>query len=400
MKKIFIFFILVFNLTFAQGETSVFGEQNDTLSEKIQNLNQNDQRVYENIAPSDESTDFEKNEKDPFIPQSSLVLTNEDYPNKFYVGEVFCIIINAKTTENTDFDFLVSVDKNNELDFLNPNPIWEKNNDSYTSTLWFVAKTSNASLNQISVKLSRNKEIFQEAHININPIKFENITANKNYSHIVASSLEVKKLKAGIFDDKNIIMMLELNATNANLKNFYIQGIKKQGIENLKGDLNASSGFYYAILPSYQNNFNFSYFNKDEKKIENFNLNFQVSDDEISTQSDLNPVNKQLNIYKQYALWALTLIFALIFIFKKNYIILALGVVCFALGFLVDTKTQNAILKANSKAQILPTQQSTYFYSNTKAENVEILGKRLNYVKVLFQNGKIGWVQSEDLQKN
>lgn len=62
----------------------------------------------------------------------------------------------------------------------------------------------------------------------------ENTLSNKDFSHLVASSLEIKKVKASYFDDANIIMMVELNATNTNLKSFFIEGIQKQGIEKFK----------------------------------------------------------------------------------------------------------------------------------------------------------------------
>ncbi|EHP0985778.1 hypothetical protein KN847_001272, partial [Campylobacter coli] len=46
------------------------------------------------------------------------------------------------------------------------------------------------------------------------------------------------------------------------------------------------------------------------------------------------------------------------------------------------------------------TESSTYFYTANSNEKVEVLGKRLHYVKVLFRDDKIGWVESSDLQKN
>ncbi len=47
----------------------------------------------------------------------------------------------------------------------------------------------------------------------------------------------------------------------------------------------------------------------------------------------------------------------------------------------------------------LPTEPSTYFYTANADEKVEVLGKRQNYIKVLFSDGKIGWVNKDDLQK-
>ena len=394
MRFLFVFFLLTLNL-FSENEIHNFEERN-----KIQNLAKEEQRIYQNIAPSDEQEDFESNVEDPFIPQSSLVLSTQDYPHKVYVGEVFCIQLYAKTTEDTNFDFELSVEKNKELEFLNPNPKWKKLEDSYETNLCFEAKNSNANLEQIFVQLTRNKEMFQEASLKINPIQFELTPTNRNFSHIVASSLEIKKIKTSYFDDKNLIMMLELNATNANLKGFYIDNIPKQGIENFKGDFNASNAFYYAIFPDYKNRFEFSYFNKDTKKLENFNLELKISDDEISTQSDLNPTNKDFNVYKQYGLWILSFLFAIIFIFTRSFIVLFLALICFALSFLVDTSTHSGILKAGTKVKILPTTPSTYFYTANSNEEVEILNQRENYIKILLENGKIGWVNRENLQKN
>lgn len=96
----------------------------------------------------------------------------------------------------------------------------------------------------------------------------------------------------------------------------------------------------------------------------------KISDDEVSTQSDLNPTNRDFNIYKQYALWALTLILALWFVWKKNYFILAGALLCFILGFLVDTNTENAILKAGSRAKFYQLNHQLIFIQ-------QILTKRL-----------------------
>lgn len=373
---------------------------NNNLQIGFKNLPKEEQKIYENIAPSDESEDYQKNIEDPFIPQSSLVLITSNYANKIFVGEVFPITVYAKTTENTNFNFHIELIKNNDLLFLNPDAKWIKKDNIYETTLWFEAKTSNANLEQIIVKLSRNDVFFQKANIALNPIKFENTPSSNNFSHLVASSLEIKKVKTNHFDNQNVIMIMEINATNANLKSFYLKGIEKQGVENLRGDFNSSNGYYYAVFPASKNIFSFSYFNKDEKKLQNYNLKIKISEDSISTQSDLNPTNKDFNTYKQYGLWLITLLLAIFFIFKKNYIILTIALICFISGFLVDTSTQTGILKAKAKAKILPTELSTYFYTANTNEKVEILGERKPYVKVLFKDGKIGWVKNEDLAKN
>ncbi|EGK8000528.1 hypothetical protein ACSD67_001192 [Campylobacter upsaliensis] len=375
------------------AEPSVFEGQQKTIESQ--------KEFYKNIAPSDENTDYENNRYEDYVAHSSLALTSEEYPQNFYVGEAFNIELYAKTLEDVKFDFNLSLVKNDSLHFLNPKSSFEKiSNDTYKNTLWFEAKDANANLEQIVVSMLRNGEVFQKASLQIQPLRFQYPPKEQTYAHIVASSLDVGQVKTSYFDEKNIIMMLELNATNANLKSFFVNGVQKQGIENYKGDFNASKAFYYAIFPANKNHFEFFYFNKESKKLENFNIKLQVSNDEISTQSDLNPTNKDFNVYKQYALWALAFVLAILFIFKRNYFILGFALLSFALSFLVDTNTHNGLLKTNTRVKILPTEPSTYFYTTNTEEEVEILGKRENYIKVLFKNGKIGWVNDTDLLKN
>ena len=373
------------------AETSVFDGQQKVISKEL----------YQNIAPSDESTNYEKNTYETFVARSTLVLTSEEYAQNFYIGEVFSIELYAKTLEDTEFDFNISLIKNESLNFLNPKSPFEKiSNDTYKNTLWFEAKDANANLEEIIVEMLRNEQVFQKASLKINPIRFHSPKKDNIFSHIVASSLDVKQVNTSYFDEKNVFMILELNATNANLKGFFVNGVQKQGIENYKGDFNVSKAFYYAIFPANKDHFEFSYFNKEDKKLESFDIKLQISDDEISTQSDLNPTNKDFNAYKQYALWALAFILALFFVFKRNYFILAFALLSFALSFLVDTNTHNGLLKANARIKILPTEPSTYFYTTSTQEEVEILGKRENYIKILLRNGKIGWANEVDLLKN
>lgn len=395
MKILYLLCFLTLSL-FAQGEVSVFSDQ----SRKIDALPEIEKRIYQNIAPSDENGDFEREIRDPFVSQSALVLTSDELPSSVYVGEVFPLTIYAKTYENTNFDFKIFVDKNDDLIFLNPNAKWIKQDDSYQATLWFEAKTLNANLERIIVKLTRNDEPFQEAVFTPSPIRFKASLSDKNFSHLVAGSLQIKKVKTSHFDENNLIMMMELNATNTNLRSFHMNGISRQGIENLKGDFNASEAFYYAILPQSAKDFEFSYFNKNNNKLENFSFKLQISDDEVSTQSDLSPISKDFTLYKQYALWVLCFIFVVIFVLKRSYIILTLAFICFVTSFLFVENVKNATLKARSSVKILPTESSTYFYTNDLEERVEILGKRKDYIKILLQNGQTGWINANDLQED
>ena len=366
-------------------------------------LDEKGQQVYNNIAESDERGDYTQNILDPFVATSSLVLSTKEYKSEYLVGEVFTIELTAKTDEKTDFDFELSFNKNDSLVFLNPSVKWQQNGNEYTTTLWFEAKDVNAELLQIVVNLTRNKESFQQASLNISPLQFKRVSAGKNFSHLVAKELVIKRVKSDYFDDKNLVMIVEFEAKEANLKNFWLDNEKliQQRVDGFRGDFNNSTAFYSAVFSPNLNELHFSYYNTTTQNLESVDLKVELSDEKVSTQTDLNPKNNDLIFYKRLGLWVLAAVFAVIFVFKRNYIFFAIALLAFIISFFIGaSNTQMAILKANSRAKILPTMQSTYFYTSEKDEEVEILGKRKEWVKVLLQDGKIGWVQDENLQKN
>lgn len=367
-------------------------------------LSERQKQIYQNIAPSEDDGDLSKNIDDPFIATSSLVLSLDEYKKSYFVGELITLKLYAKTTETTEFDFKLDFIKSQSLEFLNPNAKWQKEGNDYFTTLYFQAKDLNARLEQIDVSLTRNGTIFQQSSFVLEPISFKKVNAGRSYSGIVADELVVKSSRTRHFDTTNLVIVMELYAKNANLKNFFIDdsAFLTQRIDNVNGDFNGSSASYSAVFAPSKNTLSFSYFNLKNNQLEDINLQIIINDDEpVSTQSDLNPSSNSLNFYKQIGLWILAGLFALGFVFRRNFVFFALALICFALSFLFDSSSiQKGVVKANASAKLLPTSNSTYFHTSSADEEVEILGKRQDYIKVLFKDGKIGWVKSDDLRKN
>lgn len=367
-------------------------------------LNETEIQIYKNISQSEEKEVNIEGTVNNIRGLSSLALRVLDYKKDYYVGEVFPITIYAKTDESSEFGFRVDLDKNNDLAFLNKDVKWEKVQGEYKASLWFEAKSTNAKLNNINISLTRNKVPFQDTTLNIENIRFKRVNADKNYANLVASELKVKKFRTNRFDDKNLVMIVELSAKNANLNNFNIANdttLVKQRIDNVNGDFNSSSAFYSAIFAPSKNELSFSYFNTQSNKLEEINLAVELSSNEtVNTQSDLNPTVNAMDFYKQLALWIIAAVCAFVYIFKRSYVFLAIALIVFILSFFVVSSSYKATIKANTSAKLLPTENSTYFYTSSQEEEVDVLTSRQNYKKVLFKNGKIGWVDEKDLQKN
>lgn len=367
-------------------------------------LNETEIQIYKNISQSEEKEVNIEGTVNNIRGLSSLALRVLDYKKDYYVGEVFPITIYAKTDESSEFGFRVDLDKNNDLALLNKDVKWEKVQGEYKASLWFEAKSTNAKLNNIKISLTRNKVPFQDTTLNIENIRFKRVNADKNYANLVASELKVKKFRTNRFDDKNLVMIVELSAKNANLNNFNIANdttLVKQRIDNVNGDFNSSSAFYSAIFAPSKNELSFSYFNTQSNKLEEINLAVELSSNEtVNTQSDLNPTVNAMDFYKQLALWIIAAVCAFVYIFKRSYVFLAIALIVFILSFFVVSSSYKATIKANTSAKLLPTENSTYFYTSSQEEEVDVLTSRQNYKKVLFKNGKIGWVDEKDLQKN
>jgi uncharacterized pyridoxamine 5'-phosphate oxidase family protein len=60
--------------------------------------------------------------------------------------------------------------------------------------------------------------------------------------------------------------------------------------------------------------------------------------------------------------------------------------------FVPNTKI---LLEPDTKIYILPTKHSTIFNKLEQKELVEIINKKKNYLKVLFENKNIGWIKND-----
>ena len=79
-------------------------------------LNETELEIYKNMSSSDENEKYNEEVAYDTKENSSLVLRSLDYKKEYYVGEVFPIIIYAKTNEVSDFGFDIELDKNEDLE--------------------------------------------------------------------------------------------------------------------------------------------------------------------------------------------------------------------------------------------------------------------------------------------
>ncbi|WP_107691201.1 SH3 domain-containing protein [Campylobacter concisus] len=366
----------------------------------------------ERITPEQMRNIVPTNEPDISVPDNQvydkikvkeLLLKATNIPKNVVIGEIFSVEIVADTQNDFEFEFETQLDETN-IKWLNKkNFQWVKSEDNkYVGTFYLEATSIDAKTLKVNLDLKRNGENYQNSSINIFLPKLKELRSDENYNHIVADNLEVKKFKTTKFDDINNIMVVEIYGNNVDLSAFNIENktILKQGVDTINGDFNSQSAYYFAVFKPNKKSLDFNYYNLKKAKFESFSLPVSVEDDDVSTQIGLNPKQSEFSTYKDITIYSCVVIFILLAIWRRRLSYFFVAAVFIALGIYTYNPFGKAILKPDISVSILPTKNSTIFYTSRKNENVEILDTKGDYSKILFADGKIGWVKKDDLVKN
>ena len=341
-------------------------------------------------------------EESAFLGHSkSLFLSVEETPSKVYVGQVFSIKLKA-IVANDKIDGLGNTFSSaTGVDVLNPQNPWERSRDNtYYNTFYFKINSKTAVMPRLSVSLVERQEALESEIITLNTPQLIQLKADPFFSNVIAQSLTINKYKTTTFDAKNVIIVLEIEATAANLKDFKLSGIAKSGIDSFSDNGTSQKIYYYAILPNYQKSFDFTYFDLGSNKFNKITLPMSIESDEVSTQLGLNPKESIFEFYKTVGYGILSFIFFIILLKRRKWYYFVLSLIFLALFFLDQNPLNNAKLKSNSTIMILPMERSTVFFTSDKILDIEKLGERDNYIKILLPDGKIGWTDRENIIKN
>jgi hypothetical protein len=123
-----------------------------------------------------------------------------------------------------------------------------------------------------------------------------------------------------------------------------------------------------------------------------------LEDNLISTQTDLNPENDNMLLYKQIASVLSLIIFVILYFLTKNKINIFFILMFLIISTILLLPNKKVILYEDTKIYILPTQLSTIYKTLQYSQEVEILKQRGDFFKILFKNKHIGWVKKEDVE--
>ena len=403
--RFFVIFIIYLSCAFGFTVNISNSNRSNTLPLAVeQNISSN--KIFEtpvNINLTDENytNSQEQNKTDDIGQKQNIFLSYVETPTKIFVGQQFLVKVKSiVATQNFD-QIKNRVVPQKDIEVLNIDENWTKKSDSiYEKTFYLRAKKSDATFPKIYFELYKNENLISSQEFPDLPLNIINLHTDQYFSNVVASSLDILKVKTTKFDEQSLMVVLEIVAKNANLKDFRLPHISKGGIDSYVENFPMSKIYYYAIVPNYTNKLSFNYFNTKQNRFIKKTVRLVLSDEEISTQSDLNPQDSSFNLYKNITYGVVAVILLLIYFKRRRIIYLISFIVLIVLFFMGINPLRNIKIAQNTKVYILPTKNSTIFYVTPKTVQVKKLNTRENYIKIILPNAQIGWIKEKNVINN
>ena len=329
---------------------------------------------------------------------STLVNAESEYkysymPKKVYQNQLFpvTVIDTAQRNENPQFEF----DKLSSVQPISEDPLVIRNGDDKFYTFYFKAS-------KIDVRIPRLFIVSSSVNISLDPqnISLSTLKTREDYCGVLAADMKIRNSQVSNYDEKHHLVTLSMEAFEANLEDMKINNVEEHGIEDIKRDNAKVEAEFYVVIPVTQKMLKFTYFNTIKKQYVFLQVPVELAEATVTTQSDLNPKEDSFEKLKKYTFMILVLFFFLMFLFKRDFFYLVLGVVSLITLLTFYIPHEKICVKQGAPLYLIPTQTSTMSTKLDQELNTMILGERDEFIKIEYKKGIIGWIKNEDLCEN
>ena len=313
-------------------------------------------------------------------------------PKKVYEKQVFPISFltnNSESNREIIFDF-----QGQKKPVLN-SPVIIHNGSKTFYTFYFKTTEKIFTIPQVSVNFNGKSEILSGLTI---PVK--KLPKSRNFSGVIASGLKIKNHQVSVYDEKSNLIAISLEAHDANLEDIYIPSALKDGVENAKRDGSKMEIHYYIVLPAKATKLTFTYFDTIKETFVEKTIPIIMQDASVAAQTDLNPKDDSFETLKKYVLIGLSVLFVLLFLWKKDFFYLVMAVISAAILLTFYTAIATVCIKEGSPLYIVPTSNSTTSIHIDKQYKTTKLAERNEFIKIEYKHGIVGWIKNEDLCEN
>ncbi len=315
-------------------------------------------------------------------------------PKKVYQKQIFPVtLIDTRRNKHT---VLFQFETQSGLTPLSSKPLVIRNGNDNFYTFYFKAtKAHRVVIPPLTIHTPAEEILLPPQKIPVYQLR-----AKKNFCGVLAADMKIKGSQVSHYDETHYLVTLSMEAYEANLEDMRLKTVVESGIEDINRHGAKVEGEFYAVVPLSQKKLSFTYYNTIKEQFIPLSTKVELLESSVVTQTDLNPKKDSFEQLKRYTFIGLVAFFFLMFLLYRDFFYLVLGTVSAITLLTFYTPKEKVCIEQGAPLYILPTQTSSISTYVDKSYTTPLLGKRLNFNKIEYHHGIIGWIKDEDLCKN
>ena len=334
-----------------------------------------------------------------FLAFNTLLSASSQYkysymPKKVYENQVFpvtVICVSECSKEIPQFTF----DEISNIQPLSDSPSVIHNGSDSFFTFYFKAAQIDVRVPRLFINNNSNEFTLESQIVSLGTLQLRD-----DFCGVLAADMKIENSQVSNYDEKNNLVTFSVEALEANLEDMYLNNVLESGIEHIKRESSRVMAEFYFVVPELQKNIKFTYFNTIKNQYVYLSAPIEFETNTLVTQTDLNPQQDSFELLKKYSLMSLIGFFFIMFLFKRDFFYLILGVISLITLLTLYIPHKKICIKQGAPLYILPTGTSTMSTKVAKEFDSVLLSEHGEYKKVEYQNGMIGWIKDEDVCKN
>jgi hypothetical protein len=315
-------------------------------------------------------------------------------PKVVYENQIFPItVLEIDSVDNNKISFIF--DKNSQTQPISKKPLLVKNGKDTFHTFYFKAQNKSITLPSLVIKDDYGIVVIKKYTISITKLKYRD-----DFCGVLSADMKIKTSQASTYDESNNLVTLSIEAYEANIENMHLRDVVENGIENIKRKGAKVIAEFYVVIPVSQKKLRFTYFNTIKEQYIYLDINIDIKDSTVSTQSQINPKDDNFDRLKKYLFMSLILLFLILFLWKKDFFYLLLMFVSVAILSIFYLPKDKICISQGTPLYILPTNGSRICSTIDEEFTADVLGERAKFYKVEYSNGVIGWIKDENICKD
>ena len=237
----------------------------------------------------------------------------------------------------------------------------------------------------------------EEATLEPKTVMLGSLKKRDDFCGVLAADMKIDNSQVSNYDESNKLVTLTIEALEANLEDMYLNHVLESGIEHLHREHSKVLSEFYFVVPESEKQIKFTYFNTIKNQYVYLQTPIELVNKTVVTQTDLNPKEDSFELLKKYTAMALTGFFLLMFLIKRDFFYLVLGVISLITLLTLYIPHKRVCIKQGAPIFILPTETSTMSTKVDEEYKTVLLGEHADYKKIEYKSELIGWIKNEDI---